>query len=336
MSEGGPLAALFAATYPERTTALILYGTYPRVTETPDWPGIPEAEWQRSLDEAETDFPNSLRFEQFAPSLVGDPAARARWSTLTRMSASPGSLRALLTMIGQTDVRAALPTITVPTLVLHRRGDRVVPFLCAEYLAAVIPGARLVALPGDDHYVCGDLDPWLGAIEEFLTGTRQQAVLNRVLATVVFTDIVDSTDHVARLGDDAWRRVLDQHDAAMHQTAAVHFGRVIKTLGDGGLVTFDGPARAVRFAADFMGRADALGLRIRAGVHTGEVELRGEDVGGMAVHIAARVAGLAGPNEILSSRTVKDLTAGSGLNFTDRGEHTLKGVPEPWQIYAVA
>jgi class 3 adenylate cyclase len=239
-------------------------------------------------------------------------------------------------MIGELDIRSVLPTIQVPTLVLHRRGDRVVQIAAAEYIASQIPNAKFVALEGVDHVPFGDTGPWVGAIEEFLTGTRHHKATDRVLATVVFTDIVSSTDVAVRLGDAEWRQLLDRHDLAARRTAERYSGRVVKTTGDGVLATFDGPARAARFASDFGREAEGIGLPIRAGLHTGEVELRDDDIGGIAVHIAARIASLAGSGDVLASRTVKDLTTGSGLLFTDRGTHSLKGVPDEWQLYAVA
>ncbi len=239
-------------------------------------------------------------------------------------------------MNGQIDVRAALPTIQVPTLVLHRGGDRVVPSAVGQYMASQIPNAKFVELEGEDHLPYGDQEPLIGEIEEFLTGTRQVAPIERILATVVFTDIVGSTDAAARRGDSEWHRVLDRHDAAARRVAAQYAGRVIKSTGDGVLATFDGPARAARFAADLGRQLADLGLQQRAGIHTGEVEIRGDDIGGIAVHIAARISALAGAGEILTSRTLKDLTAGSGLVFEDRGLHALKGVPDEWQVYAVA
>ena len=335
-SEGGPMGVLFAATYPERTSHLMLYGTFPRVTEAPGWPGMSMEKWRRWVDELVAAFPNPLDVETYAPSYAHDPGLRELWAREARMAVSPGALRALMTMMGELDVRSILPTISVPTLVLHRQGDRAVPVVCGAYLASAIPGARMVTLPGDDHFICGDMDPWIEAIEEFVTGTVHRATPDRVLATVVFTDIVGSTETAARLGDAGWHHLLDRHDVALRHAAGAHSGRVIKTLGDGGLVTFDGPARAVRFASDFSGAAQGLGMSIRAGIHTGEIELRGEDIGGIAVHIAARISALAGPGEVLSSRTVKDLTAGSGLTFDDRGTHHLKGVPEEWQVFAAA
>jgi class 3 adenylate cyclase len=290
----------------------------------------------RSVDDAVANFPDSLDIETYAPSVAAVPAIREWWSALTRTAASPGSLRSLLTMIGELDVRSVLPTIQVPTLVLHRREDRVVPLSAGEYIAAKIPHAKFVALEGVDHVPFGDTEPWTGAIEEFLTGSRHDTAIDRVLATVVFTDIVGSTDLAVSLGDAEWRRLLDRHDLTARRTAERYSGRLIKTTGDGVLATFDGPARAARFASDFGREAEGFGLPIRAGLHTGEVEIRDDDIGGIAVHIAARIASLAGPGEVLASRTVRDLTTGSGLLFTDRGSYSLKGVPEEWQLYAVA
>ncbi len=336
VSEGGPLAALFAATHPDRTTALILYGTFPRVIAAPDWPGIPQELWDQGIEDSVAHFGEGFDLEMWAPSVAGNATVKEWWGTLQRMGASPSSLRTLMVMNGQIDVRAALPTIQVPTLVLHRQGDRIAPIAAGQYMASQIPNAKFVALEGDDHLPYGDQEPILGEIELFLTGTRQVGPIDRILATVVFTDIVGSTESAARLGDSEWHRVLDRHDAAAHGIAAQYAGRVIKSTGDGVLATFDGPARAARFAADLGRQLADLGLQQRAGIHTGEVEVRGDDIGGIAVHIAARISALAEAGEILTSRTLKDLTAGSGLVFEDRGLHSLKGVPDEWQVYAVA
>lgn len=336
VSEGGPLAALFAATHPNRTRALILYGTFPRLLEAVDWPGLSHEEWDRRIEEAVAHFGEGVDLEQWAPSVASDPTRRDWWATRDRMGASPGTVRALQTMNGQIDVRAALPTIQMPTLVLHRRGDRIVPMAAGKYMASQIPNATFTPLEGSDHMPYGDVDAWVGEIEEFLTGARREPHIDRVLATVVFTDIVGSTELAARLGDSEWRKLLDQHDQAARRIAAEQRGRVVKSTGDGVLATFDGPARAARFAAEFAQQVAPLGLDIRAGIHTGEVELRGDDIGGIGVHVAARIAALAGAGEILTSRTLKDLTAGSGLVFEDRGMHKLKGVPDEWQVYAVA
>jgi class 3 adenylate cyclase len=336
VSEGGPLAALFAATHPDRTVALILYGTFPRIIAAPDWPGIPREVWEQSIEDQVARFGEGPDLQVWAPSVAGDPSVQAWWGTMERMGASPSAVRSLLTMNGEIDVRAALPTIRVPTLVLHRKGDRVVPIAAGQYMASQIANARFVALDGDDHLPYGDQEPIIGEIEEFLTGERHHPPIDRVLATVVFTDIVGSTTRAARLGDLKWRRVLDGHDDAARRVASRHGGRVVKSTGDGVLATFDGPARGARFATELAREVAPLELELRAGIHTGEVEVRGTDIGGIAVHIAARIAALAGPGEVLTSRTLKDLTAGSGLVFEDRGMHALKGVPDEWQVYAVA
>lgn len=336
VSEGGAMAALFAATHPGRTSALILYGTFPRILEAPDWPGVPGEMWDAGIEEMVRHFGEGPPLELWAPSVAGSREIQAWWGSMERMGASPGALRALLTMIRDIDVRATLPTIQVPTLVLHRSGDRVVPVAAGEYIASQIPNAKFVALDGADHLPYGDSETWIGEIEEFLTGSRQRAPVDRVLSTVVITDIVGSTELAARLGDAEWGRTLDGHDSAASRVAAEQRGRLIKSTGDGVVAMFDGPARAARFAA-YLGReVEPLGLQIRAGIHTGEVEVRGDDIGGIAVHIAARISAIAGAGEILTSRTLKDLTAGSGLVFEDRGLHALKGVPDEWQVYAVA
>jgi pimeloyl-ACP methyl ester carboxylesterase len=335
-SEGGAMAALFAATHPDRTIALILYGTFPRILEADDWPGVPKEMWDQGIEDAVAHFGEGFPLELWAPSMAGNRAIQDWWGGMERMGTSPGALRALLTMNGDIDVRAALPTIRVPTLVLHRKGDRVVPVAAGHYLASQIPNAKFVGLEGEDHLPYGDLDPWIGEIEEFLTGSRHEAPIDRVLATVVFTDIVGSTDLAVRLGDTEWRNLLDRHDDAARRTAARLSGRLIKSTGDGVLATFDGPARGSRFATGLAREVEPLGLQLRAGIHTGEIELRGDDIGGIAVHIAARIAALAGAGEVLTSRTLKDLTAGSGLTFEDRGVHSLKGVPDEWQVYLVA
>jgi class 3 adenylate cyclase len=251
------------------------------------------------------------------------------------MGASPGALRTLLTMNSRIDIRATLPTIRVPTLVLHRRGDRVVPMQAGQYIASQIPNAKFVVLEGEDHLPYGDCETWLGEIEEFATGVRHRPPVDRVLSTVVFTDIVGSTALAAQLGDARWRQVLDGHDDVARVAAADLGGQLVKSTGDGVLAIFDGPARAARFAMHFARRVQPLGLQLRAGVHTGEIEIRGDDVGGIAVHVAARICAVAGANEVFASRTLKDLTAGSGLSFQDRGTHVLKGVPEEWHLYSV-
>ena len=246
-------------------------------------------------------------------------------------------LAALVRMFFDIDVRDVVPSVHVPTLVLHRERDRLVNVRNGRWLAEHLPNARLVELPGDDHLMWyEDVDRTLGEIEEFLTGARHAAEPERMLATVLFTDIVDSTRTAAELGDQRWREVLEGHQRVVRDALPSFNGREVKSIGDGFLATFDGPGRAIRCARAILGASDPLGIRVRAGLHTGECEVMGDDIGGIAVHIAARVSALAGPDEVLVSRTVKDLVAGSGIEFSDRGVHSLKGIPDTWQLYAVA
>jgi class 3 adenylate cyclase/pimeloyl-ACP methyl ester carboxylesterase len=336
VSEGGAMAALFAATHPVRTTALVLYGAFPRILEAPDWPGVSREILDAMIEYSVAHFGEGLPLAMWAPSVAANREIQEWWGTLERMGASPSSLRALLTLNRDIDIRATLPTIRVPTLVLQRAGDRVVPLAAGEYIASEIPNAKFVALEGEDHLPYGDCEAWIGEIEEFVTGTRHEGPIDRVLASVVFTDIVGSTELAARLGDAEWARLLDRHDEAAKRLATRHRGRLIKSTGDGVLASFDGPTRAARFAADLGRDVESLGLQLHVGIHTGEVEVRGDDIGGIAVHIAARISTLAGAGEILVSRTLRDLTAGSGLVFEDRGVHAFKGLPDEWQVYAVA
>ena len=260
----------------------------------------------------------------------------AWWARFLRSSASPAAAIALTSMNTDTDVRAVLPTIRVPTLIIHRTGDLRADVRGSRWMARQIPDARYVELAGDDHLIWADPDPIFDAVEEFITGVPPAAVPNRMLMTVLFTDIVGSTGKAAQLGDDAWRQTLDRHDEIAGRYVRRYQGREVKRTGDGILAAFDGPARAVRCAQAIAAAVAALDLEIRAGAHTGEVEVRGDDIGGLAVHIAARVAALAGPGEILTSSTVRDLVAGSGIEFTSRGAHALKGVPGQWELYAAA
>jgi class 3 adenylate cyclase len=239
-------------------------------------------------------------------------------------------------MNSDTDVRSVLPTIRVPTLIIHRAGDLRADVRGSRWMAEQIQGARYVELPGDDHLIWANPDPIFDAVEEFITGVPPASVPDRMLTTVLFTDIVGSTEAAAAMGDDEWRRALDRHDELVRRYVERYRGREIKTTGDGFLAAFDGPARAVRCAQAIADAVTALGIQIRGGAHTGEVEVRGDDIGGLAVHIAARVAGLAGAGEVLASRTVKDLVAGSGISFTSRGTHELKGVPGHWELYAAS
>jgi pimeloyl-ACP methyl ester carboxylesterase len=339
VSEGGPMSILFAASYPERVRALVLYGTTARFARDEGYDCGPTVEHIRALtDDAEEGWGRGALGELFAPSVAHDPQFMAFWCRFQRQAASPGMVRALLELIAEIDVRPVLPTISVPTLVLHRTHDRAVSVRAARYLAERIPGARLVETSGNDHVPwVGDVDTILDEIEEFLTGTRDAREPDRVLATVLFTDIVGSTERAAELGDRRWRDLLDSHHAIVRRQLARSGGREVNTAGDGFFATFDGPARAVRSACAIQEAVGtSLGVPLRAGLHTGECEIMKEQVGGIAVHIGARIAAKAEAGEVLVSSTVKDLVAGSGLRFTDRGVHVLKGVPDRWRLFAVA
>jgi pimeloyl-ACP methyl ester carboxylesterase len=338
LSEGGPMSILFSATYPDRTRGLILIGASARVAEAPDYPiGHPPEMLDTVLDQIDQSWGQGALMEMFIPSLVDDERARSLWARFQRMGGSPGTARALMQAVAEIDVRDILPSIQVPALVIHRTDERVIPVSHGHYLVEHIPDARLLEEPGVDHLPwLADADTMLGAIEEFVTGSRHHVDEDRILATVLFTDIVDSTRQAAATGDRRWREVLDAHDAIGAREVERFRGRQVKTTGDGMLALFDGPARGVRCAEAVRDQVAELDLQVRAGLHVGEVELRGEDVGGLAVHIGARVAALAGPGEIVVSRTVRDLVAGSGLSFVERGEHELKGVPDRWPLYVVA
>ena len=338
-SEGGNMCVLFAATYPERTSALITLGCFAKRRDPDDdYPWAPTAEnREESVEDVEQNW-GRLRpedVEYYAPSRVGDEQFVRNLERYLRRAASPGAGAALLRMNSYIDVREVLPTIRVPTLVLHRTGDHDVNVAEGRYLASRIPGAKFVELAGADHWIsAGDTDAIADEIEEFLTGTRPTPEPDRVLATVLFTDIVGSTERTAELGDRRWRDLLAAHDAAVRRELERFRGREVDTAGDGFLATFDGPARAVRCAISAGEAVRGLGVEIRAGIHTGECQLDGGKVRGIAVHTGARIAALAGPGEVLISHTVKDLVAGSGLEFEDRGVHELKGVPGEWRVYA--
>jgi class 3 adenylate cyclase len=339
-SEGGALSILFTATYPERVSALVLYGAYPRMAWAPDYPdGIPEEIQALTVQQFEENWgrgqEGGIPVWALAPDRADDPAWRKAHGRWERLSASPGAAVAAYQMIIQIDVRHLLSAIRVPTLVVYRTAD-LAHAAGSRYLGAHIPGAKVVELPGNTYWpYLGDQDAIVDEIEEFLTGVRPVHAPDRALATVLFTDIVSSTERAAALGDDAWTRTLDRHDALVAHEVERHRGREINTTGDGILATFDGPARAVRCAQAICEEVQSLGIEVRAGLHTGEIELRGADIGGIAVHIGQRVSALAGPGEVLVSSTVKDLVAGSGITFTDRGSHVLKGVPDEWRVFAV-
>lgn len=337
-SEGGNMCVLFTATYPERTEALVTIGIYVKRVWSPDYPWAPTPEErQRWLDSLDRDWGGVVDLAQLAPSMVGDEAFGRWWARYLRMSAGPKAAVALGRMNTEIDVRSVLPTIRVPTLVLHRVGDREVSIQEARYIASRVPEAKLVELPGEDHLPwTGGMDDLLDEVEAFVTGGRPQVVPDRVLATVLFTDIVDSTGWARRLGDSGWRACLEEHQRMVRRVLELYRGREVKTTGDGFLATFDGPARAIRCALEIRDVTERQGLEVRAGLHAGECEMMGEDVGGIAVHIAARVLAEAAPGEVLASRTVKDLVAGSGLSLEDRGSRELRGIEGEWRLYAVA
>ncbi len=336
-SEGGPMCALFAATYPDRTSALILYGSYAKRLRAPDYPwGQSEERYQEYLDLFNEVFGGPVDLEARAPSTVIDERFKEWWSRMVRTSVSPSALRALHRMNGQIDIRGILPSIRVPTLVLHRSHDRLIDVENGRFLAAHIPGAVYRELPGVDHIPwAGDQDSIVDEIQEFLTGVRPPPDQHdRVLATVLFTDIAGSTSVAARLGDRRWRDVLERHHQVVRAKLEQFGGGEVDTAGDGFFATFQGPARAIRCACAIRDSVRPLGIEIRAGLHTGECELMTDKVGGIAVHTGARVAGEAKAGEVLVSSTVKDLVAGSGIVFADRGERELKGVGA-WRVYSV-
>ena len=337
--DAAPMCALFAATYPERTRALVMSSAFPKLTRDEDLPWAPPREMFLALAEAweAGEWGEGEDLFLAAPSMASDDAFRAWWARNERLSASPAAAGALLRMMLDIDVRPVLPSIRVPTLVLHRAGETMVAPRSGRYVAEHIPGAHFLELPGVDTipYVA-DAESMLDAIQEFLTGSRPVPDGDRVLATVLFTDIAQSTALAASWGDRRWRATLDDHDDQARRVLDRFRGRLIKSTGDGILATFDGPARAIRCAWALREESRTLGLEIRAGLHTGEIELRGDDIGGIAVHIGQRICSLARPAEVLVSRTVVDLVAGSGLTFVDRGEHELKGIQGPWAVYAAS
>jgi class 3 adenylate cyclase len=338
VSEGVPMSILFAATYPHRVQALACLGGMARSTYAPDYPwAIPVDALREAGAELVAPFwGQGAMIEVAAPSQADDPHNQAFYGRLERASASPGMLVSLFEMFLDIDVRDVVPAVHVPTLLLHATHDRLVNVRHARWLAEHLPNARLVELPGIDHALWYEnVDRVMGEVYEFLTGARYTPEPERILATVLFTDIVDSTRTAAELGDSRWRGVLEGHQRAVRDALGRFDGREIKSTGDGFLATFDGPARGIRCARAILESSEALGVRVRAGLHSGECEVMGDDIGGIAVHIAARVSALAGPGEVLVSRTVKDLVAGSGIQFVDRGAHTLKGVPDTWQLLAV-
>lgn len=338
VSEGGSMSALFAATYPERTIALIFHACFAKRLWSEDYPWGPTREAREIwVDTMVREWAEDSDVGFFYPSAINNPQFRSWYGAYRRYAASPQAALTLGRLNSEIDVRAVLPAINVPTLVMHRRGDQHVKIEEGRYLAEHIPGAKFIELPGDDHGIfAGDVDQIIDEVEEFLTGTRFGSNPDRVLLTVLFTDIVDSTLKALKMGDRRWIELLERHDAILRRQLRLYRGgREVKMTGDGMLAAFDGPARAVQCASAIRDELRTLEIEVRAGVHTGECEQRADDLGGIAVHIAARIMDKASAGEILASSTVKDLVIGSGLAFAERAEETLKGVPGTWRLFTV-
>jgi pimeloyl-ACP methyl ester carboxylesterase len=336
-SEGGAMCALFAATYPQRTSALIMAGAYARRRWASDYPwGVADSQFNGFLDDIGREWGSPYGIEARMPSMAQDARIRQWWGRYARMSASPSAAATLQRMNGEIDVRGVLSAIQTPTLILHSVNDQVVSIEAGRDLARRVPGAKLVELHGIDHVPYGcDAELIVDEVQEFITGVRQHAEPDRVLATVLFTDIVSATEKAASMGDRRWHDLLDSHHALVRRELVRFRGQEIDTAGDGFLAAFDGPARAIRCACAIADGVHMLGIEVRAVLHTGECEVMGEKLAGISVHIGARVAALAKPGEVLVSSTVRDLVAGSGLSFQDRGIHGLKGVPSEWRLFAI-
>ena len=331
ISEGGAMSVLFAATYPERTRALVLYGTYGHFSS---WV-VPPDRIEAALDRMEKNWGTGESLRLFAPSVASDETFKLSWARFERLGASPSAVVALMRMNSEIDVRPILPSIRVPTFIIHRQGDVRVNVEAGRFMARQIPNAKYLELPGSDHMLwTGETERVLDEVEEFLTGSRSAIETDRVLATVLFTDIVNSTKRAETIGDRAWHDVLDRHNALVRREISRHRGHEVRTMGDGFLATFDGPARSIRCALAINEGVEALGLQVRAGLHTGEVEMAEDDLSGIAVHIASRVATMAKPGQVLVSNTVRDLVAGSNIRFHDEGSHALKGLTESVRLFA--
>jgi class 3 adenylate cyclase len=331
----GGRAIHFSATRPERVSALVLVNSYAHYVREDDYPwGVSRESLDRVAAAAKERWGTVAALDFIAPSRIADERFRAWFARSARFTSGPDQMAEMARAIFEHDVRPLLPSVSVPTLVLHREGDRTIKVGAGRYLAENIPGAKFVVLPGDDHLsFVGDTDGLVDEIEEFLTGTRSGAEGDVLTMTVLFTDIVSSTEHQARVGPREWSRLTDHHEGMVRHALARRRGREVKTIGDGFLATFDATGRALRCAADILAGARDIGLDLRAGVHTGEVEVRGVDIAGLTVTIAKRVCDLAGPGQVLVSRTVADAVAGSGIEFVDRGEYELKGVLGSWRLY---
>jgi class 3 adenylate cyclase len=328
ISEGSPMSAFFAAAYPERVSHLILYGGFAN-----------SAMMEEAASEIVKLWGSGVTTKYFSPIHATNPEAIRQIAKFERLSASPGAIKDFMAFYASIDVKLILPSVRVPTLVLHRRTDALVPVERGRDLAAQIPNAKYIEYPDGDHSpLTGNVEAILRDVREFITGDRDGATadLERVLATVLLTDIVDSTRRAAEMGDQQWRRLLDSHDQIAKRLVEKYRGNLIKSTGDGILATFDGPGRAVRCALALEAATREIGLPLRAGLHTGEIEMRGRDVGGIAVHAAARVMSDCAPNEVLVSRMITDLVVGAGLKFTERGSHELKGLPGRWDLFAAS
>jgi len=337
-TEGGPMAMLLAAAHPERVAGLVLINSFARLARAPDYRiGLPEWVRERLIEGWRIEWGTGNILDLTAPSLADDPHQRRWFGRYQRLSMAPQQAELAYRWVLGVDVSSVLPSIQAPTLIVQRLDNRYYRAVYGRYLAEHIPDARLVELPGADTYPFhADAEPVLAEVETFLTGVRPSPPTSRVLATVLFTDIVDSTGHAARLGDERWSVLRAAHNDLVRGRLAHHGGREIQTTGDGFLATFDGPGRALRCAVDIVARVPEVGLAVRAGVHTGEIELDGDDISGIAVHIAARVLSAASPSTVWVTGTVRELVIGSGIEFVPRGEHALKGVPGRWTLHQVA
>lgn len=334
VSEGAALAVLFAAAYPKRTTHLALYGAFSRAVFAEDYPwGWPPAFAQEMIEATLADWGGGVLLPVLAPGKVGDEAFRREWCRFERNAVSPAMFRRLAGMGLEIDIRATLSTVQTPSLVLHRSGDAFISIDAGRDLAERIPNSRFVELPGDDHLFTVEPDQIADEIEVFLTGTRAHGPTDRVLTTVVFTDIVSSTELASKLGDRGWRELIERHNSEVRRQLTRYRGAEVKTLGDGFLATFDGPARAIACASAIREAVRSLGIAMRAGIHTGECEFVNGDVRGIAVNLAARIAAKAATDEVLVSSTVRDLIAGSGIELADYGEYDLKGIPGSWRLF---
>jgi pimeloyl-ACP methyl ester carboxylesterase len=339
-SASGPVAMLYAATRPERTRGLILVNTYAATAWSEDYPaGVPAEQYERVIAYIEREWGTGRVMRMLTPSIETDETSLREFARMERLAMAPGAVGAIFRQQFATDVRPILPVISAPTLVMHVSENRFIPSAHGRYLAEHIPDTRLVELPGSDHTFFNSetaREEMSDEIEEFVTGTRADIDPGRMLTTLVFTDVVASTDRVVAIGDRAWGTVLDRHDDAIRRQLERFSGLQRRFTGDGVFATFDGPARAIRCGSAIRDAARQIGLDVRVGIHTGEVERRGTDLSGVAIHLAHRVCETAAPGEVLVSRTVVDLVAGSGLAFADRGEHALKGIPDRWRLFAVA